>query len=996
MHPTSPTSPRRPRFGLPAYVALGGFLFVSQLGGCSCDEEVGTTPMVGTGFDKFTVNPPPELVNNPLLPVSGTSNQGTTVWSELNSGAPTLLAQVSAFGDTWTGNLTLQEGPNTMVFHPRNAAGTEGTRSDTFTVTLDTTAPGMPALDGEVPACVPQGSYTLAGSAEPGSTVTANGMTVETDAEGKFEVTINVTGNGSSVSITATDAAGNTSEPNVVQLTAGLAAPTIDNLVSPTNEATQTLMGTKASGASVVIIYEDGTEEVLASASGDTTWSAEVTFADGVTNFELEGRTSAGEPSCGRNPYTVVVSDVCPVTVDDSNFPTHTNNPILAVLGTKCEGTAVHAFRGDQTFADSIQYVPLNNDTSFAFNYNLVEGENVFYVILKDSNNLPGPSDGPFTVILDTQRPNPPLYVPDPPASTLETTIRLTGTKDANTNVCLRVDAQEDCTVVFPRSAGTDFAFNHTLHPELNFLCISSFDEAGNQSEETCATVEQGAGSGVQIVAPLNGSIIGDAPFGSVVLAQEEGEIPAARVSICLDSACVDATAAGGIQWEATLTAPNTFENGSVHTVSATGYRTNGSAFGMAQVTVVYIVDGLLLSDSDPEEASARPRIALDGEGIVHVVWADNCSQSDDCTDSAPGNLPADIFHRSFEEGQWSPITLVSEGQGDGDSRNPSLVTDEDGDLHVIWEDNGNIQGAGGDFDLIHRSYDAARGRWGDVSVATDNDLEDLFSDVAAGGGKVHVTWHARTEEDNSSDIDVFYRAYDLAAGTWGATLKLSDQAGNMRSEQAAVAVDSTGRAWVAWQENGNLTLFNNGTDRDIILRSVNSAGVAGAPILVSDNNLDGSSSQVDVLVDNNDQVHVVWQDTASVAASGADLDIYQRSYDANGVAMPTPYALVSNEVDEIPSRSPALALNPETNEVFIAWVQGATDEEDVYYVRGVDGVFGGLQQVSGSAFNLTSEAPDLLYDPVTKILHVVWEDETTVGTDGEDRDVFYLGIPLE
>ncbi|WP_280565415.1 Ig-like domain-containing protein, partial [Chromohalobacter sp. 48-RD10] len=149
-----------------------------------------------------------------------------------------------------------------------DAAGNTSDASETFTLTIDETAPDAPTID-------PTDGTELTGTAEAGSTVTidTNGdggvdETASADGDGTWSVTPEpVLADDTQVSATATDAAGNESEPTTQAVDAAAPdAPTIasasddvepltDDLTSgdSTNDLTPTLTGTAEANSTIEI-----------------------------------------------------------------------------------------------------------------------------------------------------------------------------------------------------------------------------------------------------------------------------------------------------------------------------------------------------------------------------------------------------------------------------------------------------------------------------------------------------------------------------------------------------------------------------------------------------------------------------------------------------------------------------------------------------------------------------------------------------------------------
>ncbi|MEO1272180.1 MAG: hypothetical protein AAFX99_29135, partial [Myxococcota bacterium] len=558
-------------------------------------------------------------------------------------------------------------------------------------------------------------------------------------------------------------------------------------------------------------------------------------------------------------------------------------------------------------------------------------------------------------------------------------------------NLCLRRGQEAQCTQIEPLNANVDFEFTLPLSPGDNDFCLSSFDAAGNQSPENCQTVRLIAESAVTWLNPLNGSIITQNSFTARVRATDEEGIRA--VEICFNN---DDCGAGTLTnpnagiYERTIN-PGELVNGSVHELRATA--TNlADRTGEATISVVYVVGGLLLSESIAAE-SERPRVAVDGNGDIHVVWSDECSQFAECQVPTNNNFPYDIFHRVFNGETWSSINNLSLNVGDGDSRNPSIASDEQGRIHVIWQDNGTIDNSGTDFDIFHTIYDPEAGAWSNSSTITlGSETDDTNPKIATGpGASVVAVWQSR----DGAESDIFISRF--VNNTWTPAQIVTDHPQDGDSRSPSLAVSSLGSAMVVWQERGDID--GSGPDWDIWFRQIEADGTAGEYILVTDNNLDGVSLQPDIAAGVDEFAHIVWRDNSTFESSGDDVDIFYRRYSVvNGLE---PYRLVTRDPADGQSEEVSITINPETNELYIAWLDtgdifSSGEDADVYFMR-YAGAPGPTTLISaGASFNNTSEWPATAFDPQTKNLHIVWEDDSVIGDNGEDRDVFYLGVNLE
>jgi hypothetical protein len=466
---------------------------------------------------------------------------------------------------------------------------------------------------------------------------------------------------------------------------------------------------------------------------------------------------------------------------------------------------------------------------------------------------------------------------------------------------------------------------------------------------------------------------------------------------ICVDEDCGPATAQDGFQVR-TVSAAG-FESGSRHRVTARFVNRYGLS-DSDSLEAYFVGPSAVVSISQPGDTSALPRLALDGEGRLHVVWQDACAASPDCDDAQPGNLPNDIFHRSLGEEGWGEITLLSDAVGDDDSRNPAIVTDANGDIVVVWQDDGFILGSGAGIDLYSRVYDAQAQRWGPLvlvtqGLGTDNQRPAL---AAAPDGVVHLAFEGHLG-DNTSGI--FHMT--LEGGVWGGAQLVSDLPGSLLASNPDLAVSSGGVVYVVWQDNGDALV--SGLDEDIFLVTLVNGARFGQARLLSDHPLDSLSLLPKVAIDSQDVAHVVWQDLAAANASGDDFDIFHRAL-APGRA-PTPYALVTDHPLDGFSEEVSLAIDLATDRLYVGWVDAGElyrsgEDVDLYVSAGdqlTDGpdplvIFSPPLLISvGEDFDNDGEFPDMVFDPLEGVLHIVWEDESAALGSGPDQDIFYHAL---
>jgi hypothetical protein len=150
-----------------------------------------------------------KITSDGALAVSGTE-AGAAVQYSTNGGV------------TWSGSFTATQGVNTVQVRQIDVAG-NASAPTAYTFTLDRIAPAAPAVASpSQPVAVNAPSYTIAGTAEAGSTVQVHsgGAVVGTgaaDPGGNYAISVSLTADAvNSFTVTATDAAGNVSAATAV------------------------------------------------------------------------------------------------------------------------------------------------------------------------------------------------------------------------------------------------------------------------------------------------------------------------------------------------------------------------------------------------------------------------------------------------------------------------------------------------------------------------------------------------------------------------------------------------------------------------------------------------------------------------------------------------------------------------------------------------------------------------------------------------------------
>ena len=323
---------------------------------------------------------------------------------------------------------TLADGSYTATVTATDADGNVGSNSGT--VVIDTTPPAIPTVDA--------GNGTeITGTAEAGATVNVDvdgdgtpDFTVIADGDGNWSITPDTPlADGVIVTVTATDAAGNISNP--ASDTVDAAAPVVAFNDLTTNDTTPALTGSVDDPTATVVVTINGAD-YTATNNGDGTW----TLADDAVAALAEGSytatVTATDPvgNVGTNTGTVVIDTTAPTapTVEAGNG--------TEITGTAEAGATVNVdVDGDGT-PDFTVIADGDGNWSVTPDTPLADG----VVVTATATDEAGNTSGPVSDTVDAVAP----VVTINDVTTNDTTPALTGTVDDPTaTVVVTIDGND-------------------------------------------------------------------------------------------------------------------------------------------------------------------------------------------------------------------------------------------------------------------------------------------------------------------------------------------------------------------------------------------------------------------------------------------------------------------------------------------------------------------------------------------------------------------------
>lgn len=305
--------------------------------------------------------------------------------------------------------------------------------------------------------------------------------------------------------------------------------------------------------------------------------------------------------------------------------------------------------------------------------------------------------------------------------------------------------------------------------------------------------------------------------------------------------------------------------------------------------------------------ASTNISAVVDQDGNMHVAWEDYRS----------GN--GDIYYVKLDQ---SGNKLTNDAKISNDSalsRNPSIAVDADGHIYIVWE---NAESGLAELHFAKLWYYS-----GNITFQ-ENGLQVSDSDIAhstepdvaiCADGTLALVWTDARHESGDGNLEIFYKRLSQSGVSLTPDIRITSDVG--RSERPHLDVDANGMIHVVWydfRDSNNGLVINHG----VFYRKLDPTGVT----LTNETRITfaSPSSCPDVSVDTEGNVHVVFDDDRY-----ASFDVFYTLLDNNGTTLVDDRNISPKDGNE--SRRPRVALSDSAC-VDVVWQDMSSGSWEVHY----------------------------------------------------------------
>ena len=211
--------------------------------------------------------------------------------------------------------------------------------------------------------------------------------------------------------------------------------------------------------------------------------------------------------------------------------------------------------------------------------------------------------------------------------------------------------------------------------------------------------------------------------------------------------------------------------NGTLHVAFVNSFMGNFETYYVVRRAGTW---SLPINMSHTDGYSARPKLALTPDGMLHATWMDY----------TPGYWTT--YHATWAEPFWSARPIPS-GRGEA----PSIAAAQDGTVYTVWQDRVSRDGGAlGDYEVFLAGLQD--GTWTPpLNISDSRDVNTLGPDVTVtGDGLAHVVWIEADEQVRYS--------YGQAT-SWSAPSTIATAEGYANGVR--IAVEAGKLLHVAWDE---------------------------------------------------------------------------------------------------------------------------------------------------------------------------------------------------
>ncbi len=392
------------------------------------------------------------------------------------------------------------------------------------------------------------------------------------------------------------------------------------------------------------------------------------------------------------------------------------------------------------------------------------------------------------------------------------------------------------------------------------------------------------------------------------------------------------------------------------------------------------------------------PEMVIDSQENIHAVWRDK--QDYGSISGTDGDIWYMKWDSTTEV--WGSPFLISEDSTNTNCRNPKIVIDGQDIIHIVWSDGtDDMLSSGSDEDIFYINYNSLTDSWSSLELVTSQSsaiayLPDMDVDSS---GNVHVVYTDMTPYGTvGADMDVFYQSRSVSTGLWS-TPELISLLSDSSSTSSAITVSSDNISHFVWMESHDFN--SDGTDIDIYYYKKDlNTGLWDYPLILLSPESDELSSYPSICSDSQNSVHIIWSD--QIPSYDSDLldDLYYASWNSVQDQWSLTTEIITDDSLGQTDRSDICVDLFDNLHIIYEDLYFGVETYRLYHKTKLFGSDEWSQPtyVSSESIDWSSQYQYSLTADSKGYIHALWADNTDFDGAGTDYDLFYkkfVGSPL-
>lgn len=353
---------------------------------------------------------------------------------------------------------------------------------------------------------------------------------------------------------------------------------------------------------------------------------------------------------------------------------------------------------------------------------------------------------------------------------------------------------------------------------------------------------------------------------------------------------------------------------------------------------------------------ATSPQVCSDNAGHVYVVWVDDRAVK-------AGTGKRDIFFRYAKDygSTWYPAfideRLDSDNPAVGDSVDPRIACDENGNVYVVWRDDRNRAGF---YEVYFRSLQVQFSEPTDFIVYHQTPDVRLNTGVLAGrfpvfnpvistdkSGNVYVAWEDRRNiPEEEIYAGIYFNVSRDHGVKWGAKATRVDRVpvgGFYTTLNPAISSDSSGHVYIAWLDNAGRPQrgdeFAPDGTYDVYFNRSSDYGVTWDEDdkRIERTGVRAEAKDVAIASNNKGVICIVWTDNSGAEKKGVstNFNIYANHSEDYGRSFPDSVDNIRLDTSRPPgvtnATTPVVQVDNLGN-VFVAWIDNPSGTYDIFF----------------------------------------------------------------